>query len=206
MINIGVLVSGRGSNLQALIDSCESGYVDGKVVVVISDKKDAFALERARNHGSSATFLDSNGKTREDFDDEIAKELDNHNVDLICLAGYMKLISKPFVKKFYGKIMNIHPALLPSFPGLHGQKDAIEWGAKISGCTVHFIDEEVDHGPIIMQAAVPVDEDDTEDTLAKKILEKEHKIYPKAVKMFAQGKLRIDGRRVIIGGDSGYLF
>lgn len=196
MIRIGVLVSGRGSNLQALIDNCESGYVPGEIVVVISDKKDAYGLERAENHNIDCVFVEPKGKSRKDFDQDILGILDEHNVDLVALAGYMRIIGPEFVKKYAGKVMNVHPALLPSFPGLHGQKDALDYGVKISGCTVHFVDEKVDHGPIIIQAAVKVEEDDTVDTLTVRIIEQEHKIYSEAVKLFAEGKLKIKRRRV----------
>lgn len=200
MIRIGVLVSGRGSNLQSLIDNCESGYIPGKVVVVISDKEDAYSLERAKKHSIDAKFLDPKGKGREEFDREIMEVLKKYKVDLIALAGYMRIVGKEFVKTYYGRIMNIHPALLPSFPGVHGQKDALEYGVKVSGCTVHFVDEDVDHGPIILQKAVPVKDDDTVDTLAARILQEEHKVYPEAVKLFAENRLKIVGRRVKVLG------
>jgi len=195
---VGVLASGRGSNLQAIIDACEGGSVPAEVAVVISDKADAFALERAKKHGIAAVALDPQGKNREDFDEEISGVLEEHKVELVCLAGYMRMLSAAFVKKYFGRVMNIHPALLPSFPGLHGQRDALDYGVKVSGCTVHFVDEEMDHGPVIIQRAVPVLEDDTEDTLASRIIAEEHKAYPEAVKLYAEGRLEIDGRRVKI--------
>lgn len=196
-LKIGVLVSGRGSNLQAIIDASEKGEIPAKVVVVISDKKGAYALERARKHGIEALFMDPLAyPSREDHERAMGDELEKRGVGLICLAGYMRVLSSYFVRRFHGRIMNIHPALLPSFPGLHGQLQALEYGVKISGCTVHFVDEDVDHGPIIIQAAVPVLADDDEDTLSARILEYEHKIYPRAVQLFAQGRLKIQGRRV----------
>ncbi len=197
-LRIGVLASGRGSNLQAIIDACKEGVIPGEVVVVVSDKKDAHALERARNHGVRAVFLDSAGKTREAYDEAIAAVVEAERVGLICLAGYMRLLGAPFVKRYFGRIINIHPALLPSFPGIHGQKDALEYGVKVSGCTVHFVDEGMDHGPIILQKTVPLREDDTEESLSRRILKQEHKALLKAVKLYAEGKLSIEGRRVRI--------
>ncbi len=197
LLKVGVLVSGRGSNLQAIIDASERREIHARVVVVISDKEDAYALERARKHGIEALFIDPRAYPgREDHERAVGDELEKRGAGLICLAGYMRVLSSYFVKRFYGRIINIHPALLPSFPGLHGQLQALEYGVKISGCTVHFVDEDVDHGPIIIQAAVPVLADDDEDTLSARILEYEHKIYPRAVQLFAQGRLKIQGRRV----------
>ncbi len=196
---LGVLVSGRGSNLQAIIDAIERGDLEAKIALVISDKKEAFALERARKHGIEALFMDPKAYgSREDHEKAIGDELEKRGVELICLAGYMRILSPYFVQRFRWRIINIHPALLPSFPGLHGQKQALDYGVKISGCTVHFVDEETDHGPIIIQAAVPVLEEDTEETLAARILEYEHKIYPRAIQLYAQGRLEIQGRRVKI--------
>ena len=196
---LGVLVSGRGSNLQAIIDAIERGDLEAKIALVISDKKEAFALERARKHGIEALFMDPKAYgSREDHEKAIGDELEKRGVELICLAGYMRILSPYFVQRFRWRIINIHPALLPSFPGLHGQKQALDYGVKISGCTVHFVDEETDHGPIIIQAAVPVLEEDTEETLAARILEYEHKIYPRAIQLYAQGRLEIQRRRVKI--------
>ena len=201
LLKVGVLVSGRGSNLQAIIDASEKGEIPAKVVIVISDKKEAYALERARKHGIEALFIDPKAyPSREDHEKAMGDELEKRGVELICLAGYMRVLSPYFVRRFYGRIMNIHPALLPAFPGLHGQLQALEYGVKIVGCTVHFVDEDVDHGPIIIQAAVPVLEDDDEDTLSARILEYEHKIYPRAIQLFAQGRLKIQGRRVKVKG------
>jgi phosphoribosylglycinamide formyltransferase-1 len=197
LLKVGVLVSGRGSNLQAIIDASERREIHARVVVVISDKEEAYALERARKHDIEALFIDPRAYPgREDHERAVGDELEKRGVGLICLAGYMRVLSSYFVRRFYGRIINIHPALLPSFPGLHGQLQALEYGVKISGCTVHFVDEDVDHGPIIIQAAVPVLADDDEDTLSARILEYEHKIYPRAVQLFAQGRLKIQGRRV----------
>ena len=196
MTRIGVLASGRGSNLQSIIDNCESGFIPGDVVVVVSDNEGAFALERARKHGIKGVFIDSTGKSREDFDLKIAEALEADGVELVCLAGYMRLLSEGFVEKFSGRIINVHPALLPSFPGLSGQKDALDYGVKVSGCTVHFVDEKVDHGPIIVQKTVPVEEDDNVGSLASRILKQEHIALPEAIKLYAEGKLEIVGRRV----------
>ena len=197
-IRIGVLASGRGSNFQAIVDAVESGLIkNAEVVVLISDVKDAFALERAVKHRIEPLFINPKDfKSREDFDLRLVEELKKRKIDLILLAGYMRIITPAFVQVFKNRIMNIHPALLPSFPGLHAQKQALDYGVKVSGCTVHFVDEDVDHGPIIIQRAVEVREDDTEETLAKRILEQEHKIYPLAVKLFVEGKLSVVGRKV----------
>jgi phosphoribosylglycinamide formyltransferase-1 len=200
-LTLGVLVSGRGSNLQAIIDAIERGEIQARIALVISDKKDAFALPPARKHGIEALFIDPKAyESREDHERAMGDELEKRGVELICLAGYMRILSPYFVQRFKWRIMNIHPALLPSFPGLHGQKQALDYGVKISGCTVHFVDEETDHGPIIIQAAVPVLEDDDEETLAARIMEYEHKIYPRAIQLYAQWRLEIQGRRVKIKG------
>jgi len=197
-VRIGVLASGRGSNFQAIVDAVESGFVKhARIVVLISDVEDAFALERARNHGIAGVFVNPKDfSRREEFDSRLVEEISKRDVDLVLLAGYMRIITPGFVKSFKNRIMNIHPALLPSFPGLHAQKQALEYGVKISGCTVHFVDEEVDHGPIILQSAVDVMDDDTEETLSKRILEQEHRIYPLAVKLYVEGKLSVEGRKV----------
>lgn len=201
VIKLGVLVSGRGSNLQAIIDSIEAGKLPAKIEIVISDKEDAYALTRAKNHGIPALFVDPKSfGSKEEFEKAIGDELDKRGVELICLAGFMRILSPYFVSRFKNRIINIHPALLPSFPGLHGQRQALLYGVKIAGCTVHFVTEEVDAGPIIIQAAVPVYDDDTEETLSARILEYEHKIYPMAIKLIAEGRVRIEGRRVLIDG------
>jgi len=201
-VRIGVLVSGRGSNLQAVIDNIEQGKLSAEIAVVISDQADAFALERARKHGIADVHISAKGHKgrREEYDALLVAELRKHSVDLVILAGFMRIISNTLVAAFPHRIMNIHPALLPSFPGLHVQKAAIEHGVKFSGCTVHFVDEGMDTGPIIIQAAVPVLDNDTEDSLAARILVQEHKIYSRAIQLFAEGRLRVEGRRVLVDG------
>jgi len=196
MLKVGVLASGRGSNLQAILDECGAGRIPAKVVVVISDKEGALALQRAKKAGAEALFISPEGMKREEYDAKLIEELKKRDVGLVVLAGYMRLVSPVFVNAFRNKIINIHPALLPSFPGTHGQRDALQGGAKVSGCTVHFVDEECDHGPIILQKTVPVTDDDTEETLSARILEQEHKALPEAVRLFAEGRLRVEGRRV----------
>lgn len=202
-IRVGVLASGRGTDLQSIIDASGSGKIDADVVVVISDKKDAYALERARKHNIPAYFVDPSKKSREEHEREIDEILRKYEVDLVVGAGYMRIFSPWFVKRWYGKLINIHPALLPSFRGVNGQGKALEYGVKITGCTTHFVDEEVDHGPIILQAAVKVKDNDTRETLAARILEVEHQILPRTIQLFAEGRLKIEGRRVkILPGDS----
>jgi phosphoribosylglycinamide formyltransferase-1 len=199
MINVGVLISGRGSNLQAIIDASERGEILAKVAVVVSNKPDAYGLERAKKHNvPTAVFEPKNFPDKNTYELEVVKTLKEHKIDLVCLAGYMRMVGPVLLEHYQGRMLNIHPALLPSFPGLHAQKQALDHGAKISGVTVHFIDEGCDTGAIILQAAVPVLEDDTEETLSARILEQEHKIYPQAIKLFAEGKLKIEGRRVRI--------
>ena len=195
-LRVGVLASGGGTDLQSIIDASEKGMIDAEVAVVISDYKDAFCLKRAEKHKISCFFIDPKSKSLEDHNKEVDTILDQHNVGLIVGAGYMRIISPCFVKKWYGKLINIHPALLPAFPGLHVQKAALDHGVKVSGATVHFVDQGCDTGPIIIQVAVPVLENDTEETLSARILEQEHKIYPQAIKLFAEGKLKIKGRTV----------
>lgn len=198
---LGVLASGRGSNLQAILDACEAGTLAARVRIVVSDVATAQALERARRHGAEARHVDPRSfPTRQAFDRAVMEVLREAGVDLVCLAGFMRLLGPEFVAAYRHRILNIHPALLPAFPGLHGQRKALEYGAKITGCTVHFVDEGVDTGPIIIQAAVPVYDDDTEETLAARILRQEHRIYPEAIRLFAQGRLEVRGRRVVIRG------
>jgi len=197
MLKLGVLASGRGSNLQSIMDACDSGFIPGRVAVVISDNKDAYALERARRAGIPAVHVsigDYNNK--EEYEQNITSILNEYGVQLVCLAGYMRLVGKTLLNAFPGRIMNIHPALLPAFPGLHAQEQAWRYGVKFSGCTVHFVDEGMDTGPIILQAVVPVYDNDTAETLADRILEQEHRIYPEAVRLFATGKLVVEGRKV----------
>ncbi len=199
VLKLGVLASGRGSNFQSIIDSIESGFISAKIAVLVTDKSDAYAIERARKHGIEALITKP-----KDFPDKnayyshIAEELKKRGVGLVILAGFMRVIGKALVDQYRNKIMNIHPALLPSFPGLHGHKDAIDYGVKISGCTVHFVDEGVDTGPIIIQAAVPAYHDDTEDILSERILKQEHKIFPYAIKLYSEGKISVEGRKVAV--------
>jgi phosphoribosylglycinamide formyltransferase-1 len=197
-MNIAVFVSGSGTNLQAIIDAVNSGYINAKIAIVISDKGDAYALERAKKAGIETLFMDPKiFKSKEDYDKAIIKYLKDQNVELICLAGYMRVLTPHFVRVFKDRIMNIHPALLPSFKGVNGVKDALDYGVKVTGPTVHFVTEEVDAGPIIMQSAIGVKDDDTEDSLREKVHEEEHRIYPRAIKDFVEGKLEVRGRRVI---------
>lgn len=202
-LRVAVLASGRGSNLQAIIDAIEAGQVQAQIVAVISNKKDAVALERARKHEIKDLFVDpkpfaGRPDSREAYDRSLLEVLQQHNVELVLLAGYMKIVTAVLVNAYANRMMNIHPSLLPSFPGLDVQKKAVDWGCKLAGCTVHFVTEGVDEGPIIIQAAVPLLDDDTPDTLAARILVQEHKIYPRAAQLFAEGRLRVDGRRVLI--------
>ncbi|MGI5824900.1 MAG: phosphoribosylglycinamide formyltransferase [Bacillota bacterium] len=199
MIKLAVLASGSGTNLQAIIDDVKTGYIPAEIKVVISDKADAYALTRAREAGiKTEVVLPKNYENREAFDAELVKILKAHDVEYIALAGYMRLLSKVFLDAFPDHVVNIHPALLPSFPGIHGQRDAVEYGVKVSGCTVHFVDENMDHGPIIAQAPVPVLHSDTEDTLKARILEQEHILFPHVLRLIAEGKVEIQGRKVII--------
>jgi phosphoribosylglycinamide formyltransferase-1 len=202
-LRVAVLASGRGSNLQAVIDAIEAGHVRAQIVAVISNKKEAPALERARKHGIQGLFIDSKpfaGRpdSREAYDNVLLETLRKLDVELVLLAGYMKIVTSVLVKAYENRMMNIHPSLLPSFPGLDVQKKAIDWGCKLAGCTVHFVTEGVDEGPIILQAAVPILDHDTPETLAARILVQEHKIYPRAVQLFAEGRLKVEGRRVFI--------
>jgi phosphoribosylglycinamide formyltransferase-1 len=199
-VKLGVLVSGRGSNLQAIIDNIEKGLLPAEIAVVISDQPDAYSLERARKHSIPAVPLSAKGYKgkREEYDALLVKELQKHQVELVCLAGFMRIITPTLIKAFPNRIMNIHPALLPAFPGLHVQKAALEHGVKFSGCTVHFVDEGMDTGPIIIQAVVPVLDNDTEDSLSERILTQEHKIYSRAIQLYAEDRLKIAGRRVMV--------
>lgn len=202
-VRVAVLASGRGSNLQAIIDGIEAGQVDAHLVAVISNKQDAVALERARKHGVPDIFVDpkpfaGRADSREAYDRALLEVLEKRDAELVLLAGYMKIVTGVLVNAFANRMMNIHPSLLPSFPGLDVQRKAIEWGCKLAGCTVHFVTEGVDEGPIILQAAVPVFDRDTPDILAARILDQEHKIYPRAVQLFAEGRLKVEGRRVLI--------
>ncbi len=201
MLNLGVLASGRGSNFQAIIDEIEAGKLNASIKLLIVDNPHAYAIERAKKH--SIEYLYINPKefpTKDDFFLKIANELKARNVELVVLAGFMRIVRKPLIDAFPNRIMNIHPALLPSFPGLHGQKQASDYGVRISGCTVHFVDEGMDTGPVIIQAAVPVSPDDTGDTLSARILKLEHKIFPEAIRLYADGRLSVEGRVVKIKG------
>ncbi len=196
---IGVLLSGRGSNFKAIFEKVKSGEIKAEIVVVISDNADAQGLEFAKENGIETVSLDIKSfPSRKDYDRKIIDILKGKAVDLVLLAGYMKIVGEEFVSSFKNRIMNIHPALLPSFPGLHAQRKALKYGVRYSGCTVHFVDEKMDHGPIILQAVVPVYQDDTEESLSERILREEHRIYPEAVRLFFEGKLEIRGRRVFI--------
>jgi len=202
-LRIGVLVSGRGSNLQSLIDASEAGKISAEVAVVISNKADAFALERAKRHGIPAVYVRVGRNDSPEYmqaDRMHVQVLKEHGVGLVCMAGYMRRLGPEVLRAYPMAVMNIHPALLPAFPGVEVQWTAVEYGVRVAGCTVHFADEEFDRGPIIIQAAVPVLQSDDGETLAHRILQWEHKIYPQAVQWFAQGRLRVEGRRVIVEG------
>ncbi len=195
---IGVLLSGRGSNFEALAESVAAGRIpNAEIAIVVSNREGAPGIQRAESRGIRTRVIPSKGLEREAYDRQVAAVLDEHKVDLICLAGYMRLLSPYFVGKFPNRILNIHPSLLPSFPGLESQRQALEYGVKLAGCTVHFVDENLDAGPIILQAAVPVLDVDTETSLSEKILKEEHRIYSKAVQIVLEGKYRIEGRRVL---------
>ncbi|MDP2857518.1 MAG: phosphoribosylglycinamide formyltransferase [Bacillota bacterium] len=201
--NIGVLASGRGTNLQAIIDGASSGGFDGRVAVVVSDRSKAPALDRARQAGIPAVFVSKKeAGSQEAFERSIAGVLDAHGVDVVCLAGFMRILGPWFVRWYWGRMLNIHPALLPSFPGLEAQRQALEYGVKVSGCTVHFADEGVDAGPIIIQRPVLVRSDDTFETLSERILVEEHKAYVEALRLLCDGRLEIQGKRVIVTGSS----
>ena len=196
---IAVLLSGRGSNFVAIHDAVQAGRINADIALVFSNKKEAPGLQIARERDLEVVSLSpKNFSDREEYDRETVKELKKRDIDLICLAGYMRILTPHFCHSFENKIMNIHPALLPSFPGLHVQKKAIDWGVRFSGATVHFVIPEVDMGPIVLQAVVPVLQDDTEEVLSERILKEEHKIYPEAVRLFFEGRLEIKGQRVFI--------
>jgi len=198
---IAVLISGSGTNLQSIIDAIAANRLDAKIEVVLSNRADAFGLVRAKDHGIPSEVLDHKSfPSREAYDQAIVDLLRARGVKLVALAGFMRLLSPVFVAAFSNRIMNIHPALLPSFPGLHVQKKALEHGVRFSGCTVHFVNEECDEGPIIIQAVVRVFPDDTEEQLAERILKQEHRIYPRAIQLYAQGRLHVVGRKVLVDG------
>jgi phosphoribosylglycinamide formyltransferase-1 len=194
---IGVLISGRGSNLQALIDAQAEGRLGAEIAVVVSNIEAAPGLERARAAGVVALFRDHRGRAREDFDRELLRLLGEHGVELVCLAGFMRLLSPAFVSAFRGRVVNVHPSLLPAFPGRDAQRQALEHGVKVSGATVHLVDEGLDSGPIVMQEAVPVLEGDDVATLSARILAAEHRLYPRAVEALSNGRYRIEGRRLV---------
>lgn len=197
-MKIGILISGRGSNMVAIVEAVQSGQIpDSEVTVVLSDKKSAQGLERAKERGIETVVVTRNGRTREEHDAEIIGELKKRKVELVCLAGYMRLLSVDFVRAFPDKIVNIHPSLLPAFTGLDAQRQAIEYGVKISGCTVHFVDDKLDHGAIILQKAVEVKDDDTPESLSARILEHEHALYVESVAKIAERNYEIQGRRVV---------
>ncbi|HZW37102.1 MAG TPA: phosphoribosylglycinamide formyltransferase [Candidatus Deferrimicrobiaceae bacterium] len=199
---IAVLVSGSGSNLQAIIDASLRGEIPCRVGIVISNKPEAYGLERARKHGIPTEVVrHTDYPSREEFDRRLVETIRGSGAALVCLAGFMRVLTPVFVRAFPNRILNIHPALLPSFPGTHGPKQALDHGVRLSGCTVHFLDEGVDSGPIVVQAVVPVFDDDTEESLAARILVQEHKIYPMAIRLYFQGRLKIEGRRVRIEGE-----
>lgn len=198
MKRIAVLLSGRGSNFEAIAESVRAGRIpDAEVAIVVSNRESAGGIEKARRRGIEAVVIPSKGKQREEYDREVVALLKEKKIDLVCLAGFMRLLSPYFVQEFRHRILNIHPALLPSFPGLEAQKQALEWGVKFSGCTVHLVDEHLDAGPIICQAVVPVEDGDTEETLAARILREEHRIYAEAINLVLSGRYRIEGRRVL---------
>ena len=198
-VRLGVLASGRGSNLQAILDATAADDFPARVAVVVSDRERAQALRRAREHGVPAVWLNPKDfGDRTAYDAALAGVLEAHRVGLVCLAGFMRILGAAFVRAWAGRILNVHPALLPSFPGLAAQRQALEHGVKVAGATVHFVDEGVDTGPIVLQASVPVQPDDTEESLSARILVEEHRLYPAAIRLFAEGRLTISGRRVIV--------
>ncbi len=202
MLTLGVLASGSGSNFQSIIDNIDSGYLTAKIAVLVTDNTNAYAIERAQKHNIETLVLKPKDfPDRPAYFSHVASELEERGVELVILAGFMRVVASTLIERYPNKIMNIHPALLPSFPGLHGQKQAADYGVKISGCTVHFVDEGMDTGPIIVQAAVPAYHDDTEDSLGARILKQEHRIFPFAIKLYSEGKLSVEGRKVIVDSD-----
>ena len=195
---LAILVSGRGSNLQAIIDSIENNSLSAEIALVISDVKDAFALERAQEHGIASLFLDPKSfPDRKSYEQALVNQIQSKSVNLICLAGFMRILGKYFIESFSGRIINVHPSLLPAFPGLNVQKRALEHGSQFSGCTVHYVSEEIDGGPIILQAVVPICDDDDEASLSERILEQEHIISPEAIRLIVEGRLNLSRRRVL---------
>lgn len=208
MIRLGIVASGSGSNAQAILDGCAAGRIDAEAAVVVSNVPGARVLDRARNAGVPCELLPSKGVERAAYDASLVERLRSYRIDLVCLAGYMRIVTPGFLAAFgpctasHGcpRVMNIHPGLLPSFPGLHAQRQCLTYGARLAGCTVHFVDEGTDTGPIIAQAVVPVLPNDTEETLGARILTQEHRIYPQAIQWFAQGRLSLSGRQVLVAG------
>ena len=198
MTKLGILLSGRGSNFEAIAEQVQQGRIPAEIAVVISNRPGAPGLEKAGKRGLETLCLPAKGRERDEYDRALVQELEERKVDWVCLAGFMRLLSPTFIRAFPNRVLNIHPSLLPAFPGLEGQRQALAWGVKFSGCTVHIADESLDGGPILMQAVVPVLEDDTEETLSERILEQEHRIYPEAVLRVVEGRIRIQGRRVFI--------
>lgn len=200
LLNIGVLISGSGTNLQSIIDACSDGRLKARVVCVISNRGDALGLKRAAAAGIDAFHIDHRDYDgRASYDQAVVKRLKSCGVELVALAGFMRIVTPVLLDAFPMAVMNIHPALLPAFPGLHAQRQAIEYGAKVAGCTVHFVDSGTDTGPVILQATVPVLEGDTEATLSERILKEEHRLYPEAIRLFSKGCLKVEGRRVLVG-------
>ncbi len=197
MKQVAILLSGRGSNFLALSDAIEAGNIPARIALVVSNKPDAPGLKHAQERNYKAICIPSAGIEREAYDRQVVQEMQAAQVDIVCLAGFMRLLSPWFVQQYPLGILNIHPSLLPAFPGLHAQRDALEWGAKVSGCTVHFVDEELDHGPILLQHAVSVLDDDTEESLSERILQHEHQIYPEALKLVSEERVRVEERRVL---------
>jgi phosphoribosylglycinamide formyltransferase-1 len=197
MKRIGILLSGRGSNFEAIARQIDEGKLSAEIAVVVSNVEAAPGLRRARERGLNVFFASSKGLSREAFDRQVIHVLEEKRVDLVCLAGFMRLLSPSFIQAFRNRILNIHPSLLPAFPGLDAQRQALEYGVKVSGCSVHFVDEGLDSGPIVLQAVVPVLDGDTEESLSARILEQEHQIYPRAIQQVLDGQIRIDGRRAL---------
>lgn len=200
MVKLGVLVSGSGSNLQAIIDNIEGGRLDARIQIIISNLPGVYALERAGKHGIPSLVLPHKGMKREEFDQKLVEVLRSHDVELVVLAGFMRIITPVLLRAFPMRVMNIHPALLPAFPGTHVWQAEVDYGVKFAGCTVHFVDEGTDTGPVIMQAVVPVYDEDTAETLNARILKQEHKIYSQAIQLYAEGRIKIQGRRVLTPG------
>ncbi len=198
---IGVLASGRGTDFQSIVDAVERGDLEVDIAVMICNNKDALVIERAKKHGIPWLYIDHRDKSREEFEREVVRALRERGVELVVFAGFMRIVTSYLIREFRNRIINIHPSLLPSFPGTHAQKDAVDWGVRVSGCTIHFVDESVDGGPIIFQRAVPVRPEDTPEALANRILEEEHRVLPFVIRLISEGRVRVDGRKVFIEGE-----